>query len=523
MDDVSCEPQKLWSAGVQPPRNSTFRLYVWQRGRRKATVGEVIRFRLFPLLLLVSATVVPSLATAQKLVFWGDNGSGQFNVPAGFQAAQISVCRLHNLAVSPDGTVAAWGGNTQGQSNAPAGLVAAQVSAGHFHSLALRNDGTVVAWGYNAQGQTNVPAGLVAYRLSAGGSHNLALRSDQTVTAWGYNLMGQCDVPPGLLAFAIAAGGDHSMALRSNGTVTAWGDNAYGQIDVPAGLSAVQIAAGTYHSMALRPDGTVVAWGSNDQRQLNVPAGLSGVVQIAAGDFHSLALRANGTVVAWGYNFFGQRNVPAGLTGVLQVDGGINHSTALVAAAHCLLDQTEVYAGYSATGTVKLADPAPAGGTVVGLASSDPGVYVPETVTVPEGATQWTFPVRTDFLVGADRTVTVQTVYGSTDNEKRTVPAELKVKGHALAVAFNRASLVGGAAEKPVLTLTLANAPAEDVTFDLDADASLSVPATATIRAGQKSVQVAVTTSEVAATTPQSVRTNSNGTLVATSTMSLTP
>jgi hypothetical protein len=66
-----------------------------------------------------------------------------------------------------------------------------------------------------------------------------------------------------------------------------------------------------------------------------------------------------------------------------------------VAVSGVTINRTRVNAGSAAVGTVTLAAPAPAGGLVVNLSSSDPTVSVPRTVTVPEGATSVTFDVQT--------------------------------------------------------------------------------------------------------------------------------
>ncbi len=79
---------------------------------------------------------------------------------------------------------------------------------------------------------------------------------------------------------------------------------------------------------------------------------------------------------------------------------------------------TIVLGGGSATGTVTLSAPAPAGGVVVALTSSRPDrAIVPTTVTIPAGATQATFTIRTTsgFLRGEWFTrVTITATLGGT-------------------------------------------------------------------------------------------------------------
>jgi len=234
--------------------------------------------------------------TVPPVVAWGDNFSGQINVPAGLSNVMaIAGGGDHSLALKSDGTVVAWGDSGFGQTNVPAGLNnVTAIAGGYNHSLALKSDGTVVAWGYNGEGQTNVPAGLNnVMAIAGGGNHSLALKSDETVVAWGFDGGGQTTVPAGLSnVMAIAGGGAHNLALKSDGTVVAWGGNFSGQTDVPAGLNNVMaIAGGFAHSLALKSDGTVVAWGDNGSGEITVPAGLGNVVAIAGGFAHSLALR----------------------------------------------------------------------------------------------------------------------------------------------------------------------------------------------------------------------------------------
>src|SRR6266436_2678388 len=92
--------------------------------------------------------------------------SSKYNLPRPFTKTLFWVtvftpcfCLLHIAnAQIPAGTVVAWGNNLSGQTNVPVGLTnAVGIAAGWYHSLALKSDGTVVGWGTNANGQINVP------------------------------------------------------------------------------------------------------------------------------------------------------------------------------------------------------------------------------------------------------------------------------------------------------------------------------------------------------------------------------
>ncbi len=274
------------------------------------------------------------------VVAWGDNRSGQCNVPSGLTNA-IDVAGGFNfsLALKADGTVVAWGDNSYGQCDVPAGLTnVVSISANWQQSAAVRSDGTVVTWG-----QTNgvTPANLTnAISISVGNGNVLALRNDGTIAAWGSSLYGQTNVPTGLGPLKqIAAGEDHSVALLTNGMVAVWGYDGTGFgwniTNVPTGLSnVVAIAAGTDHTLALKANGTVTAWGAGKTNngtlgnfgQSIVPAGLSNVVAVAGGGYHSLALQADGTVAGWGDDLFGQNDSPQGLNGVKAIAAGTFHT-----------------------------------------------------------------------------------------------------------------------------------------------------------------------------------------------------
>ena len=178
----------------------------------------------------------------------GNNDWGQCDVPspnADFTAVAASAADswsamggggggIHSLGLKRNGAIVAWGDNSSGQCDVPAPNTGfTTIAAGLSHSLGLKADGSIVAWGNNYWGQCDVPApnaGFVA--IAAGASHSLGLKSDGSIVAWGNNWAGQCDVPEPNTGFvAIAAGGfigvgrgcGFSLGLKSDGSIAAWG------------------------------------------------------------------------------------------------------------------------------------------------------------------------------------------------------------------------------------------------------------------------------------------------------------
>ena len=212
----------------------------------------------------------------------------------------------------------------------------------------------------------------------------------------------------------------------SGGSVYGWGNGSAGELgdgtnadhhsptEVPGLSNVVDVAVGGYHSLARTSGGEVYAWGDNSDGRLGngtkTPANepvqvldadgtspLTGVTQIAAGDRVSLAL----------------------------VGGDDSNPPPSVDLASLDVSPQDVYGGTSATGTVTLTGPAPAGGTVVTLFGSN-GAEVPSTITVPANETQATFGIGT-IGVTQDHDASVTATLGATNKQ-----ADLTL--HAMAI-----------------------------------------------------------------------------------------
>jgi len=294
---------------------------------------------------------------------WGEDSSGQTNVPVGLtEATAIAAGGYFSLALLNNGTVIGWGDDDYGEINIPSGLTnVVGIAAGEYHGVALLANGSVTNWGYylecsvtNSALATAPPASNVV-AVAAGQAQDLALLSNGTVFAWGEIGAYGTLVPTNLdltNVAAIACGYGFNLALSSNGTVTAWGldySGLYNLTNVPGDLTSnvAAIAAGGFDSVALRKDGTVEARGDPGNGVTNVSEGLSNVVSVATGGNVCLALQADGTVVAWGDESW--TNIPAGMVGVKAISAGFEHSMAIASSSLPPL-RTEPPAGFAPSG-----------------------------------------------------------------------------------------------------------------------------------------------------------------------------
>jgi len=235
---------------------------------------------------------------------WGDDSSGQTNVPSLNHPVSVALNGSHTCALDDNG-MHCWGDNYYGQRDVPALINPKQISTGVYTSCAIDDNGAH-CWGANFFGEINVPALVNPVQISAGFSHTCAL-DDNGVHCWGFSGAMVTQVPSLVNPVSVTAGDWHACALDDNG-VHCWGDDTNGAIEVPSLTNPRQVSAGTWHTCALDDNG-VHCWGNNDYGQTNVPT-LAHPVSVSAGWGQTCALDDFG-VHCWGYNNDGQTNVPA--------------------------------------------------------------------------------------------------------------------------------------------------------------------------------------------------------------------
>ena len=251
--------------------------------------------------------------------------------------------------------------------------------------------------------------------------------------------------------------------------------------------------------------GQVVAVSSMDSSTAQVPA----TVTVAAG---ATSVKFNVTTTAVGSD--------KSVLLVAEVDG-----TSVVAmlavrrvgVSKLLLTPPSVVGGVSSTAKLTLSRPAPTGGLVVQLASSDSVAQVPATITVPAGATTASFTVSTS-PVASTRVASIQARCNGT-----TVRDTVTMNPPVLdAVKVLPTLVVGGASATGTVSLT-GKAPSGGVIVTLSSNSvHASVPASVTIPAGASSVDFAIATTAVTADVSATIGA-SRGTVSKTAVLKIKP
>jgi acetyl esterase/lipase len=158
---------------------------------------------------------------------------------------------------------------------------------------------------------------------------------------------------------------------------------------------------------------------------------------------------------------------------------------------------TSVIGGATATGTVTLDSPAPAGGAVVSLSTGSSAVAtVPASVTVAAGATSATFTV-TSKPVAATATVSLGASYRGVARA-----ASLTVQAPVLSgLTLTPATVVGGCATSTGKVTLTGKAPTGGFVITLaNSNPAAAVPASVAVPAGASSATFPIPTTTVAAT-----------------------
>lgn len=188
----------------------------------------------------------------------------------------------------------------------------------------------------------------------------------------------------------------------------------------------------------------------------------------------------------------------------------LRYSTPAGAALKDLVLSPATFAGGcgSSTGKVILTSPAPAGGAVVALASTNPVAVLPSSVTVPAGATSATFPITAP-AVSAVQTGTVTASYGGVQSSET-----LKVRPIGVSsLTLSPNPVVGGRSVTGSLVLECPAAPGAVVVNLSSSNPAVAWPgaASVTVPAGAVTSRFTVLTADVTVESYAEIRATTGG------------
>jgi hypothetical protein len=164
--------------------------------------------------------------------------------------------------------------------------------------------------------------------------------------------------------------------------------------------------------------------------------------------------------------------------------------------------------GHHVTFRVRLSAPAPAGGANVTMGSSNAAITMPATVTVPAGATEYTFTAPTH-PVAADTVVVVSASTGAC-----MVSRSVTIKPPILRALHVQTVIRGGGQGKITVCLTGA-APTGGATVALTSSQPgiLPVPSSIVIPAGKGCLSIVINAASVGSDVPVTISATKGGTL----------
>ena len=168
-----------------------------------------------------------------------------------------------------------------------------------------------------------------------------------------------------------------------------------------------------------------------------------------------------------------------------------------------------VIGGASTQGTVTLGGPAPAGGAVVSLSSSNPDLAYAQsaTVTVLEGQSSASFPLQT-LAVAAPTAVTISASWNSV---AQTATVNLVAPYTLASIALTPTSQYGTFSAQGTVTLSGPADSTATVSLTSSNPAVASVPLSITVPAGATSASFTIALQPVAANTPVTISASLGG------------
>ena len=305
--------------------------------------------------------------------------------------------------------------------------------------------------------------------------------------------------------YVIRAGNNGGQSDYSNEAVA----------NIPFGLASINIS----------PASVAGGSGVTGYVYLNGPAPAGGAtVNLSSSDPSTIVPATVSISAGYTYAYFPITTTPVSAETTVAISAAYNNTSAAASLTvdPLKLSDLQVYpatvvGGNASTGYVYLNGPAPVGGLVVSLTSSNSAVTTPPTVTIPAGSTGNSFAITTA-VVNASTTAAVT---ANCDGVSKTVT--LTVNPLSLSNFYiSPGTVAGGNASTGYLYLN-GPAPGGSASVQLSSsDPAVSMPASVSIPAGQSGASFPIATQAVATPIQAAIQASYSGASV-TATLNVNP
>jgi len=379
------------------------------------------------------------------------------------------------------------------------GLLETSVSIGSSFGLTLNAFNA----GYNPAGATTADIYLTDSEPFSSGTYIGTLNLG-SLDAYTYTVQTQNVVVP-----SYVLPGTYYVGWVINGANTQYGTDKNSAIITNQTLQVVSLA-----SLTAAP-GSVIGGQTSTATVTLTSAAPAGGATISLSSSNGAAIVPSSVFVSGGASSanFTITTSPVSATTVAAIQanlGGVTKTATVSIQPPTLqsltLAPTAVSGGATATGTLVLSGPAPAGGIKVELSSSKSDAKVPATVKISPGASSVVFAITTSKV---SKSVTVSiTATASGVSKTATLAIEPTVK---VSLSLSPSTVVGGHDAKGKVTIN-SKAPSGGITIALASSSTdATVPATVLIKKGSSSATFAITTSKVKAEVKASIEATDGG------------
>lgn len=266
-------------------------------------------------------------ASGKAVYCWGDNASGQLDVPALVNPSQLQSGGYANCALDDEG-LKCWGSSSI--SSVPELVGLQSFSVGAYHACALDEQG-VKCWGFDYQGSLDVPTLSNPTVIAAGRGRSCA-KDAVGVKCWGGWLESANDISYTGEVSQLYVANNHTCAKTNEG-LTCWGSDLYKnppskEIDpqnlVDATVSDNFTCVNSNNSQGENAVECFIAPDQYFESSLAEVPELSGPRQLSAAWNHVCAIDNTG-VQCWGAGYKDQTNPPA-FESVKELTSGYSHS-----------------------------------------------------------------------------------------------------------------------------------------------------------------------------------------------------